>query len=111
MADKDLVVLDKPFDSETAMTLASYGTRIDMREIPAPDRHALAFNTFRLLDATQTMDLVYDHDPEPLFHQFQERTPGGFSWDYLERGPGTWRVRIMRIPRAANTGCACACCS
>lgn len=23
--------------------------------------------------------------------------PGRFSWDYLERGPAAWRVRIARI--------------
>jgi len=87
------------------MALASYGTKIDLREILPRERHALIFNTYRVLEPGQTLELVNDHDPQPLFHQFQERFPGGFGWDYLERGPGAWRVRIMRIASQPAGGC------
>lgn len=93
------------------MTLASYGTRIDLREIPHRHRHPLVFNTFRMLESGQTMELLSDHDPEPLFHQFQERSPGGFGWDYLDKGPDVWRVRIMRIRAASAQECGCGCCA
>lgn len=81
------------------MALATYGTKIDLREVPPRDRHALVFNTYRILEPGQTMELVNDHDPEPLFHQLQERFSGGFGWDYLVRGPSAWHVRILRIDR------------
>ncbi len=40
--------------------------------------------------------LVDDHDPKPLWYQFKAEYPGVFTWDYLETGPKTWRVRIGR---------------
>ncbi|NRF71008.1 DUF2249 domain-containing protein [Aquincola sp. S2] len=92
------------------MALATYGTKIDLREIPVRDRHALVFNTYRLLESGQTMELVIEQDPETLFHQFQERHPGGFGWDTLQRGPQAWRVRIMRIKPTRADGCGCECC-
>jgi uncharacterized protein (DUF2249 family) len=37
---------------------------------------------------------VNDHDPKPLYYQFDAEHSGAFTWDYLESGPETWRVRI-----------------
>ncbi|MHB1250237.1 MAG: DUF2249 domain-containing protein [Polaromonas sp.] len=42
-----------------------------------------------------------DHDPKPLYYQFDAEHPGEFTWDYLESGPETWRVRIGKIATAA----------
>jgi uncharacterized protein (DUF2249 family) len=79
------------------MALASYGTRIDLRDIPARDRHALVERTYGILERGQTLDLLSDQDPGALFHHLQERHPSGFGWDYLERGPALWRVRVLRL--------------
>lgn len=46
--------------------------------------------------------LVNDHDPKPLYYQFAAEHTGAFSWEYLEEGPRTWRVRIGRT--ASETG-------
>lgn len=37
-----------------------------------------------------------DHDPVPLRYQFEAERSGIFTWEYLENGPSTWRVRIGR---------------
>jgi uncharacterized protein (DUF2249 family) len=69
---------------------------LDVRsEIPRR-RHELIFETYGKLDAGQGFVLVNDHDPKPLYYQFDAEHPGQFSWDYLEQGPETWRVRIGR---------------
>lgn len=83
---------------------------VDVRQIAPRERHPLIFSTFRALSAGQAMELVNDHDPRPLFHQFQAELPGGFSWDYLETGPDTWRVRITRIAAAQASGSCCGGC-
>ena len=70
--------------------------QIDVRTIPPRDRHPLIFSTFRQLAAGQAMELVNDHDPRPLYYQFNAQAPGQFSWDYLESGPERWRVAITR---------------
>jgi len=40
--------------------------------------------------------LVNDHDPKPLFYQFQAEHTGQFTWEYLEQGPAVWQVRLGR---------------
>jgi uncharacterized protein (DUF2249 family) len=57
------------------------------------------------------MELVNDHDPRPLYYQFNAEMPGEFAWAYLEQGPETWRVAITRVgaasTAAAGTGGCC----
>ena len=69
-------------------------TTVDVRSIVPRERHPLIFSTFDGLKAGDTMELVNDHDPKPLFYQLQAERHGQFSWDYLEQGPETWRFAI-----------------
>lgn len=92
------------------MTLTTYGTKIDVRELAPRERHPLIFNTFRSLGVGETMEIINDHDPKPLFYQFQAELPGRFSWDYLQNGPETWRVRVAKLGGGqGDGGCGCAC--
>ncbi|KAB2937161.1 DUF2249 domain-containing protein [Hyphomicrobium sp.] len=74
----------------------SIDTVIDVRSIMPRERHALIFETFRKLAPGHGFMLVNDHDPKPLYYQFQAEHPGTFGWDYLEKGPDVWRVAISR---------------
>ncbi len=78
-------------------------TALDVRTVPPPRRHSLIFQTFESLAPGHAFTLVNDHDPKPLYYQFQAERPGQFTWDYLEQGPEVWRVRIGR-PRGAPEG-------
>nr|WP_038037818.1 DUF2249 domain-containing protein [Thermorudis peleae] len=69
---------------------------LDVREIPPVRRHELIFETYEQLQPGQAFILVNDHDPRPLYYQFQAEHTGEFTWDYLEQGPVVWRVRIGR---------------
>ncbi len=69
---------------------------LDVRQLPPPRRHALIFNTYEKLSGSEGFILVNDHDPKPLYYQFQAEHPGEVSWDYIESGPDVWRVRIGR---------------
>lgn len=68
---------------------------IDARTIPQRERHAKVFDAFDRLPTGGSLVLIVDHDPRPLSYQFETKRPGGYSWEYLERGP-VWRVRIGR---------------
>jgi uncharacterized protein (DUF2249 family) len=70
--------------------------RVDVRTIAPRERHPLIFSTFDGLAAGQAMELVNDHDPKPLYYAVQAQVPNGFTWDYLEQGPDTWRVAITK---------------
>lgn len=85
-------------------------SRIDVRTIPPRERHPLIFSTFDGLAPGQALELVNDHDPAPLYHQFNATAPGEFSWDYLERGPETWRVAITRTKVHGAKGQCCGSC-
>lgn len=68
--------------------------QLDVRTIPPRQRHPLIFETFDALAPGEAFELVNDHDPKPLYYQFQAERPGLLEWEYLEQGPETWRVRI-----------------
>lgn len=67
---------------------------IDVREIPPRDRHPLIFSTWEALEPGAAFAIINDHDPKPLFYQFQAEHPGEVTWDYLASGPEVWQVRI-----------------
>jgi len=90
---------------------AETATTIDVRTIPARERHTRIFAQFDALGAGETMQLVNDHDPRPLYYQLENRAAGSFGWTYLESGPDVWRVNVNKT---ANTNAAAAsgsCCS
>lgn len=69
---------------------------IDVREITPRERHPLIFQTFDALENGDGFELINDHDPKPLYYQFLHERPDQFSWEYLEKGPSTWRIAIHR---------------
>lgn len=69
---------------------------IDVREVAPRERHPLIFSTFDALKPGENFRLVNDHDPKPLFYQFQAERPEQVGWQYIETGPETWQVRISR---------------
>jgi uncharacterized protein (DUF2249 family) len=80
---------------------------INVPTVPPPQRHALIFATFDALPVNGAFELVNDHDPVPLYFQFERTRTGQFSWKYLENGPARWHVRIGRVaagPGGAPTG-------
>ena len=69
---------------------------LDVRSEPHARRHELIFDTYDALQPGDGFVLVNDHDPKPLWYQFEAEHKGAYSWDYLEQGPEVWRVRIGR---------------
>jgi len=84
---------------------------IDLREIAPRDRHSLIFGRFDALKAGESLELVNDHDPVPLRHQFDDRSAGFFAWTYLDAGPHLWRVRIAKVQAVVKPVAADSCCS
>ncbi|HEY4613014.1 MAG TPA: DUF2249 domain-containing protein [Bacteroidota bacterium] len=70
---------------------------LDVRPIPIQRKHPAIFETFDRLTAGEFFQLVNDHEPRPLFYQFQFERPGQFTWEYVEQGPTVWRVNITKL--------------
>lgn len=71
---------------------------LDVRSLAPAKRHETIFAAYEQLPVGAGFVLVNDHDPKPLRYQFEAEYAGEFTWDYLESGPRTWRVRIGRPP-------------
>lgn len=85
-----------------------FANTIDVRTIAPRERHGLIFGRFDALPPGDALLLVNDHDPRPLYYQFQDRHAGQFEWTYLQSGPDLWRVQIGRTaakPEAAAGDC------
>lgn len=76
------------------MSTPTIKATVDVRNIIPRERHPLIFDTFKQLTPGEAMLLVNDHDPKPLFYQFQAELSDMFSWDYVEQGPEVWQVCI-----------------
>lgn len=49
--------------------------KLDVREIPPVDRHSKIHTTFDSMDPGETLTIVNDHDPKPLYYEMAAETP------------------------------------
>ena len=77
-------------------TLGNDSIVLDVRPIVPREKHPTIHATFDKLKAGQSMTLINDHDPKPLYYEFNAEKPGQFNWDYLEQGPEVWKVLITK---------------
>ncbi len=69
---------------------------VDVRGMEPRLRHPLIFETFDKLQPGQAFLLVNDHDPKPLYYQFQAERAGQVVWAPQEKGPERWVIRIEK---------------
>lgn len=69
---------------------------LDIRPVPPREKHPTIFATFDSLNSSETFQLINDHDPMPLYYQFQAERNGKFNWEYVEKGPQVWKVNITK---------------
>lgn len=69
---------------------------LDATAIPHAIRHATIFGALDSIQPGHGMVLAAPHDPKPLLDQLQQRAPGAFTIDYLQRGPEVWKLRFVR---------------
>lgn len=83
--------------TEEANTSPRASRELDLRHVPRPERHPLVFASLDALALGESFVLINDHDPIPLSRQIEERRPGQVTWEYEQREPGMFRIRIKRI--------------
>lgn len=82
---------------------------LDVRGLRKPDKHPMIFAAYDGLPVGGSFVLVNNHDPKHLHEEFDADHAGSYGWDYLEKGPTVWRIRISKraatpLPRVlANT--------
>jgi len=73
---------------------------LDVRDLPPAQRHEQVFEAYDALSGGEGFVLVNDHDPKPLYHQFDAEAGPEFRWTYRQREHGEFRVLIGK----ARTG-------
>jgi len=75
---------------------------LDVRDLPPAKRHEQIFEAYAGLDTGAGFILVNDHDPKPLYHQFEAEAGPEFRWTYRQRDPGEFRVLIGKAEPAVD---------
>jgi len=75
---------------------------LDVRDLPPAQRHEQIFAAYDDLEGGSGFVLVNDHDPKPLYHQFEAETGPEFRWEYRQKEPGEFRVVIGKTEAAES---------
>ncbi len=59
-------------------------------------KHPTIFGRFDNLQEGESLIILNDHDPKPLYYQLLGMHGETFIWDYLEKGPQWWRIKITK---------------
>ena len=70
---------------------------LDVRDIPPWDRHPLILEKLEGLPVGQTLVLINDHEPKPLYYQLTVERPGQFEYSAEQRGPREWVARFRKV--------------
>jgi uncharacterized protein (DUF2249 family) len=69
---------------------------LDVREMIPRERHPTIFARFDALNPGETLRLINDHDPKPLYYQLMAERPDMFNWEPEQQGPEVWIMRIRK---------------
>jgi regulator of cell morphogenesis and NO signaling len=65
-------------------------------------KHPTVFRKFDELQVGDTLVLVNDHDPIPLFYEMKAERGEIFEWKKVENGPEQWKVEITKTAAVAG---------
>src|SRR3989344_4231411 len=70
---------------------------LDLRNMPPFERHTKIFEMWGNLKEGETLRIINDHEPKPLYYQFEAEYKGQFEWNYEKQGPKDWIFTIKKI--------------
>lgn len=59
-------------------------------------KHPTIFQRYDDLAEGETLTILNDHDPKPLYYQLLGERGNVFTWEYLEEGPQWWKINIRK---------------
>lgn len=76
---------------------------VDAREIPPVDRHDQIHQTFADMDPGETLTLINDHDPKPLYYEMEAEVSAFDADSYVVEREAPSRF-VAQFPKAAVDG-------
>lgn len=69
---------------------------IDVPSLEPQIKHATIFETYENLKAGESLIIHNDHDPRPVYFQLSHMHGDKVKWEYLQKGPQWWDVRVTK---------------
>lgn len=69
---------------------------LDVRSLIPIKRHEKLLKLFKELSVGESFVFINDHDPKPLYYEFRSIYGNVVGWEYLQRDPAEWKVRVTR---------------
>lgn len=81
-----------------AATIRTYERTLDLRDVPPAGRHPKIFDAFGELDGGESLTLVNDHEPRPLFYEMKTEVDSVDPERYsvVQVGPEEYRAELPR---------------
>lgn len=73
-------------------------TDLDLRDVPPPQRHPKIHEAFQALSSGEALTIVNDHEPKPLFYEFQAEVEA-FDADGYEVEQRDERTFVATLPK------------
>ncbi len=70
---------------------------LDLRKLIPFERHSKIFEMWNSLKEGETLRIINDHEPKPLYYQLEAEHRGEFEWNYEKQGPKDWIFKIKKI--------------
>ncbi|SEA64770.1 DUF2249 domain-containing protein [Paraburkholderia sartisoli] len=86
----------------STLTIPAAVIVLDLGTVDPRERHSMVFDTFAGLPPGQALELVSDHNPEPLLEEFAAELPNGFWWQGEKGALDLWRVLIGKPATALD---------
>jgi regulator of cell morphogenesis and NO signaling len=71
-------------------------TNLDVTVLEPRQKHPTIFAYYDELQPGTSLIIHNDHDPKPLYYQLLGERGNVFQWEYIEKGPDWWRVKITK---------------
>ena len=69
---------------------------LDVTSLEPQLKHPTIFARFDELAPGESLILLNDHDPRPLYYQLVNQRGDIFTWEYLEQGPEVYKIKITQ---------------
>lgn len=69
---------------------------LDVRTLIPIKRHEKLLKLFKELPVGESFTFINDHDPKPLYYEFRSIFGDVVDWEYLNREPEEWKVKVTR---------------
>ncbi len=80
------------------MVVRMAATTLDIRDVPPSERHPKIHDAFQALGSGETLEIVNDHEPKPLFYEFQAEVEDfdADAYEVQQRGATEF---VARLPK------------